>query len=124
MLVLRIEPVADGSPSMAKELCVVSHAYLLKGRCVLLGNEGTGVAWLRIQVVDTSPAAAHKLQYNPDEQSASTLHSSPICCIKKQKNPTIQQSLPHGNCPILIVCHHNFLSIGFLTTVQKKPLVS
>lgn len=89
-----------------------------------LGNEGTGVAWLRIQVVDTSPAAAHKLQYNPDEQSASTLHSSPICCIKKQKNPTIQQSLPHGNCPILIVCHHNFLSIGFLTTVQKKPLVS
>lgn len=35
MLVLRIEPVADGSPSMAKELCVVSHAYLLKGRCVL-----------------------------------------------------------------------------------------
>jgi hypothetical protein len=120
MLVLRIEPVADGSPSMAKELCVVSHAYLLKGRCVLLGNEDTGVVWLRIQVVDTSPAAAHKLQYNPEEQSTSTLHSSPICCIKKQKNPTIQQSLPHGNCPILFACHHIFLSIGFLSTVKKR----
>jgi hypothetical protein len=85
-----------------------------------LGNEDTGVVWLRIQVVDTSPAAAHKLQYNPEEQSTSTLHSSPICCIKKQKNPTIQQSLPHGNCPILFACHHIFLSIGFLSTVKKR----
>jgi hypothetical protein len=103
MLVLRIEPVADGSPSMAKELCVVSHAYLLKGRCVLLGNEDKGVVWLRIQVVDTSPAAAHKLQYNPEEQSTSTLHSSPICCIKKQKksnNSTISSTwkLSHSHC--------------------------
>jgi hypothetical protein len=87
-----------------------------------LGNEDTGVVWLRIQVVDTSPAAAQKLQYNPEEQSTSTLHSSPICCIKKQKNPTIQQSLPHGNCPILFACHHIFLSIGFLTTVKKETL--
>jgi len=68
-----------------------------------LGNEDKGVVWLRIQVVDTSPAAAHKLQYNPEEQSTSTLHSSPICCIKKQKksnNSTISSrwKLSHSHC--------------------------